>query len=98
MLGCDLKKFDGSFSHPSRPDHKIYIVLDICHMIKLARNAFGDMDVFKDQNGHLIERSYISKLHEVQTKNILHLGNKIKTQHVRWQKQQNESESGCPHT
>ena len=84
-LGCDLNKFDGSFPHPSRPDHKIYIVLDICHMIKLARNAFGDMGVFKDQNGHLIEWSYISKLHEVQKKDILCLGNKIKMQHVRWQ-------------
>ena len=24
-LGCDFNKFDGSFRHPSRPDHKIYI-------------------------------------------------------------------------
>ena len=56
-LGRDLNKCDGSFPHPSRPDHKIYIVLDICHMITLARNAFGDMGVFKDPNGHLIEWS-----------------------------------------
>ena len=55
-------------------------------MIMLARNAFGDMGVFfKDQIGHLIEWSYISKLLEVQKKDILQLGNKIKTQHVRWQ-------------
>ena len=84
-LCCDLTKFDGSFPHPSRPDQKIYIVLDICHMIKLARNAFGDLKVFKDSNGSLIEWSYIAKLHEIQKKDILHLGNKVKTQHVRWQ-------------
>ena len=84
-LGCDLTKFDGSFPHPSRPDQKIYIVLDICHMIQLGRNAFEDMKVFKDSNGSLIELSYIAKLHEIQKKDILHLGNKVKTQHVWWQ-------------
>ena len=54
-------------------------------MIKLARNAFGDMKVIKDSNGSLIEWSYIAKLHEIQKKDILHLGNKVKTQHVQWQ-------------
>jgi len=54
-------------------------------MMKLARNAFGDMKVFKDSNGSLIEWSYIAKLHKIQKKDILHLGNKVKTQHVWWQ-------------
>ena len=54
-------------------------------MIKLARNAFADMKVFKDNNGNLIEWSYIAKLHEIQKKDILHLGNKINKEHARWQ-------------
>ena len=54
-------------------------------MIMLARDACGDMGVFEDQSGNLIEWSLISKLHRVLKKYILHLGNKIKTQHVRWQ-------------
>ena len=35
-------------------------------MIKLARNAFRDMKVFKDSNGSLIECSYIGKGHDIQ--------------------------------
>ena len=54
-------------------------------MVKLARNAFGDMNVFKDCNGSLIEWSYIAKLHELQKKDMIHLGNKIKAHHIRWQ-------------
>lgn len=36
-LGCNINKFDGSFNHPSRPNKTIYVILDVCHMLKLAR-------------------------------------------------------------
>ena len=45
-LGCDIKKLDGSFDHPSKPNVKTHVILDICHMLKLARNAFSHMGIF----------------------------------------------------
>ncbi len=45
-LGCNIKNLDGSFSHPSQTGDKVYVIVDICHMVKLARNAFSDMKSF----------------------------------------------------
>ena len=57
-LGC---KFTNSFEtmvtkfkHPTR-DYYVYCTLDACHMIKLARNALGDLGCFKTVDGKLIE-------------------------------------------
>jgi len=42
-LGCKISSnCDGCFKHPCREARKIYIILDVCHMIKLARNALAD--------------------------------------------------------
>jgi hypothetical protein len=41
-LGCNIDKLDGSFNHPSRPNKTVYVILDVCHMLKLARNSLGD--------------------------------------------------------
>ena len=32
-LGANIKKLDGSFPHPAKPGKKIFIILDVCHMI-----------------------------------------------------------------
>lgn len=45
-LGCNINDLQGSFIHPCRPDLKVYVILDICHMLKLARTALGDMITF----------------------------------------------------
>ena len=37
---------ESSFPHLCRPDLKVFVVLDICHMLKLARNALEDMKSF----------------------------------------------------
>ena len=50
------------------PGAKRYAILDICHMLKLARNAFADMHVFVTQCGEKISREYIRELHKAQRK------------------------------
>jgi len=52
---------------------------------EVSKKCLWRFEGLKDSNGSLIEWSYIAKLHEIQKKDILHLGNKVKTQHVRWQ-------------
>ncbi len=84
-LGCDIKKLDGSFDHPSKPNAKIHVILDICHMLKLARNAFSHMCIFCTPSGERISWEYIRALHRTQQQDILHLENKLKAKHVQWQ-------------
>ncbi len=57
QLGCNLDKFDGSFNHPTRPNKTLYVILDVCHMLKLARNSLGDMKFFFTDNGDTISWS-----------------------------------------
>ena len=80
-LGCNIDKFDGSFNHPSRPNRTVYVILDVCHMLKLARNSLGDKKVFHTDTGAKICWNYITELYNVQKSDVLHLGNKLKTKH-----------------
>ena len=85
-LGCKISSnFDGCFKHPCREGRKIYIILDACHMIKLARNALADIGIIKDSCNGIIKWDFIVKLHQIQAKDILHLGNKLKGHHIKWQ-------------
>ena len=45
-LGCNVNKLEYSFPHPRKIGTKIYVIFYVCHMIKLARNAFSDMKTF----------------------------------------------------
>ncbi|CAB4019071.1 DNA transposase THAP9 [Paramuricea clavata] len=86
-LGCKIDKLDGSFNHPSRPNKTIYVILDVCHMLKLARNSLGDKKVFHTDTGAKICWNYITELYNVQKSDVLHLGNKLKTKHIKWHNQ-----------
>jgi len=85
-LGCKIiSNFDGCFKHHCREGRKIYIILDACHIIKLARNALADIGIIKDLNNGTVKWDFIVKLHQIQAKDILHLGNKLKQHHIKWQ-------------
>ena len=84
-LGANIKKLDGSFPHPAKPGKKIFIILDVCHMIKLARNAFADIKIFCTPTGERISWEYVLALYRAQKKDVLNLANKLKTQHIQWQ-------------
>ena len=58
-LGCQIDRLGGSFPHPVIVGEKIHVIFDICHMIKLARNAFSDLSVFVTPNGENISWEYI---------------------------------------
>ena len=60
-LVCKIDKFDVSFKHPTRQNKTLYVILDICHMLKLARNSLGDMKVFFDEDGNIICWHYITE-------------------------------------
>ncbi len=88
-LGYNLNNLDSSFRHPSRPGKILYVIHDVCHMLKLARNSLGDKKVFFTNNGNIISWRHITELFNVQKSDVLHLGNKLKHTHThtKWHNQ-----------
>lgn len=89
QLGASLDVMNPKpyFQHPNM-DHKVYTTLDICHMIKLSRNALADYKSFHVANTE--ERicwQYIVDLADKQTHLGLHLANKLSARHINWRKQ-----------
>ena len=56
-LGAILKppNMKPYFDSLESKDHKVYALLDICHMIKLVRNAFNKLSTLLDKDGNKIE-------------------------------------------
>lgn len=87
LLGAeiwDASKMNGSFKHPvtGRP---LEILLDICHMLKLVRNTFGNKGFLYDSKGDAIKWDYIVKLNHQQQKEGLHAANKLTSRHIDYQ-------------
>ena len=68
-LGCDFKgHFDDtkvSFKHPTMANNVLFTP-DAYHMLKLARNAVGDIKQFQDNEDRNILWQYILKLSQLQ--------------------------------
>ena len=86
-LGCsfDTENFKPYFLHPS-DHHEVSVFFDVCHMLKLVRNAFGDKKYFTDIDGWGVKYSFISKLHELQSSTGLHMSNKLRAAHINYKK------------
>lgn len=87
-LGCsitDPSEMKHYFLHPVT-NEKVYVIFDICHMLKLVRNNWANSKIFLDPEGNEIKWRYIELLHEVQTNEGLYLGNKIRQRHIDWKK------------
>lgn len=88
-LGCvldDVHNMQTWFEHPSA-EHKVYCVLDVCHMLKLFRNNLASLKQIMDPEGQLISWKYIADLHELQEQENFSFANKIKKSHIEWYKQ-----------
>ena len=86
-LGCKLNIGDMRpwFYHHARPQDRIYIVLDVCHMIKLMWNLLGDCKTIQHDN-KLIKWQYIESLNALQEEEGLVLGNKLSKAHINFSK------------
>lgn len=71
---------DAYFLHPVSKE-PISIVPDGCHVLKLIRNAFAYQDMH-DADGNIISWDFLKKLVDVQDFQGLHLGTKIRRQHI----------------
>jgi DNA transposase THAP9 len=68
LLGCKFgttyDELDPSFEHPTQM-YRCYAMLDVCHMLKLARNALADMTELQSCDGK-IEWRYLTELARIQ--------------------------------
>ena len=86
-LGAELNppnNVNPSFQHPSSKNHKVYALLDICHMIKLVRNAFHKYGTLLDDEDKKIEWKYFVALYNLQESEGLHIANKLTKAHINW--------------
>ena len=89
QLGCTFgTTYDTmvtKFKHPTQ-DYFVHVILDPCHMLKLARNALAKLSTFSDSNGGKVKWAYFQNLYAIQEKEGLKLGNKLSTQHMQFEK------------
>ena len=88
-LGAKLTINDMNPSFPHPADHllRVYVILDVCHMVKLLRNSFADGLILKTSDGETIRWKYIEELNKLQETEGLRLGNKLKSAHIQWKRQ-----------
>ena len=88
QLGCTFgTTYDTmvtKFKHPTQ-DYFVHVILDPCHMLKLARNALAKLSTFSDSNGGKVKWAYFQNLYAIQEKG-LKLGNKLSTPHMQFEK------------
>ena len=73
------------FKHPF-DDYNVYVILDSCHMLKLAKNVRGSLLSFSDKDGGKIKSDFFHNLHALQKHEGLKLSNRFTTQHLEFRK------------
>lgn len=71
-LGCDIVRNQDITSFESG-NTRIHAFIDPCHVIKLIRNAFGELRVFIESFGRKVDFKFFEELLELQEKQGLHL-------------------------
>ena len=73
------------FPHPCNPEERVHVLLDIAHMVKLIRNSLASESVINSPSGE-VKWEFIVKLHQLQEKEGLRAGTKLKRQHIEWER------------
>ena len=90
LFGCNLgqskESIDGQFSFKGY-NYPLFFTPDAPHMLKLARNALGELKELIDADGKKIEWRFIESLHEIQMDEGFKIGgNKLSKKHVMFTK------------
>lgn len=85
QLGADFKN-DRAYIINPHSDGKIFLYLDACHMLKLARNCLASKSVLYDNDGNSIEWRFIENLEKYQRENKINIANKINKKHIQWKR------------
>jgi hypothetical protein len=75
------------FRHPCDSSLKVYVLFDVCHMLKLLRNTLVEGGIHVDADNNKIRWDYLVSLHQLQQDEGLHLANKLTKAHVKFHTQ-----------
>ena len=83
ILGADIDSAEPCLRIcKDKPCPPIYFVHDMCHAIKLVRNAWQFRKSLKNDKGELIEWRYLVELYNVQSREGLKSANKLSHTHI----------------
>ena len=87
-LGANLKHSSMKpwFPHPSNPEQKVYVLLDVCHALKLVRNVLASQAFIKSPENESISWKFVEELHKLQVSEGLRAGCKLQKRHIAWSK------------
>lgn len=75
------------FPHPQDQKEKIYVLLDVCHHLKLVKNSLAEGGILVDKDGGRVQWQYLVELQTLQQAVGLQFGNKLKMAHIQWKQQ-----------
>ncbi|CAB3997104.1 DNA transposase THAP9 [Paramuricea clavata] len=85
LLGCIFrlayKSMVTKFKHPTL-DYDVFVMLDPCHMLKLARNTLASLGSLSIEE---ICWKFIQNLNDVQQNHGMKLANKLSTSHIKYE-------------
>lgn len=74
------------FKHPPQ-EYDVSVILDPCHMLKLARNALASLSPFTDSNGDKVKWTFFQNSSALQEEDFkLKLANKLSAKHLQFEK------------
>lgn len=85
LLGVDFKMEKPYFKNPYDEEFNVYIILDVPHMLKLARNCLGNKKVLYDREGDEIKWQLFEDLVLLQLSENINLGNKLTKTHLEFE-------------
>ena len=88
-LGASLhpSKMIPYFPHSQNKAEKIWVLLDVCRMLKLVRNTLAEKEIILDEKNGKILLKYLVELEKQQAAVGLRLDNKLKQAHIKWTQQ-----------
>lgn len=79
----DKKDFRPYFVCPNT-SNKIYVFLDVVHMLKLVRNTLGRSKILYDDNDQKVEWKYFEELERFRSEDGYTLTHKLTKKHIQW--------------
>ena len=73
------------FKHPETVED-VFVILDACHMLKLARNALAFFGTFSTSDDDKTQWKFFHNLNFIQEQEGLKLGNKLSNNHLQFEK------------
>lgn len=80
-LGCKLPENPVFRVKHNNINHQVTVMLDACHMLKLARNTLADKCTLQSEDG-TVEFKYLQKLNSLQNELCLKFANALSDKHI----------------